>query len=131
MEHYLAFARVTLSDKTSLISKALKSKDPVQAKYILNSLKEDHVQEWDAKVATVALEGLRAKFHQNRHLKDKLLQTYPLTFGEASLNPRWGIGLDLNNPEVLNKEKWVPSGNLLGHSLMEIRQELREKHSGK
>lgn len=127
MEQFLAFNKATLSGKPDLISKALKSQDPVQAKHILNALKEDHVQEWDEKVATIAMEGLRAKFKQNRSLKDKLCQTYPLTLGEASTNQRWGIGLELNDPDVLNQEKWSASGNLLGRSLMEIRQELMTK----
>lgn len=127
MEQYLAYSRATISGKASIINKALKSEDPIHAKYILHSLRENQVEVWEDNVPSITLEGLRAKFDQNPTLRDKLLQTYPLTLGEASTNPRWGIGLELHDPEVLNHEKWTASANLLGRSLRENRQELHTK----
>lgn len=124
MEHYLAVQKASLSGKPAMISKALKVKNPVQAKHLLNTLKSDHVKEWDEQVATIALQGLRAKFNQNKSLGDKLCATGPLVLGEASTNPWWGIGLDLNDPDGLDKTKWSDNGNLLGRSLMEVWQEL-------
>lgn len=124
MEHYLAVKRASLSSDPAILDKARKVKDPMQAKHILHSLKEDHPDEWCDIVATTAMEGLRAKFSQNKLLADKLCNTFPLVLGEASKNERWGIGMDLNDPNVLDQEKWLPSGNLLGRSLMEVRQEL-------
>lgn len=72
------------------------------------------------------MEGLRGKFLQNPHLCDYLTNTGNLTIGEASTNPRWGIGMDLNNAEVLDGNKWLETGNLLGRSLMKLRKELRQ-----
>lgn len=123
MEQFLAVKKATFARKQALLKKALKVKDPVQAKHVLNSLRDDRVEDWAAEVPTVAMEGLRAKFAQNRSLKDKLCKTFPLTLGEASKNPRWGIGMDISDHEALDQGKWIESGNLLGRSLMEVRQE--------
>lgn len=131
IEQYLAVNRATLAKKTALIDKARKAQDPVLAKHVLNALKNDHKTEWDGQVENVLLRGLRAKFTQNQSIRDKLLSTGNLQLGEASKNPRWGIGMDLGDPEVLKQDKWLESGNLLGKSLMKIRDELQKKQKGK
>lgn len=127
MEHFLAVKRAELSGRQDLIERALKVKDAAQAKYILNALHGDHQEQWDDQIEQLANEGLRAKFTQNTQLKDFLCSTDNLILGEASTNIRWGIGMDLQNPEVLNPVKWSDTGNLLGRSLMRLRQELNPK----
>lgn len=128
MEQLLALRRAELSGDQDLIEKAKNASEPVQAKHILNALKENHQQEWDQRVEKVALEGLRAKVRQNRHIRDYLCDTKHLILGEASKNARWGIGMDLSDPDVLDHTKWSQTGNLLGRLLMEVRQEcLKEK----
>lgn len=127
MEQFLATRKAELLGKEDLIAKAKKADDPIQAKFILNALKEDHQQESNQQVERVALEGLRAKFYQNPHLGDYLCSTNHLTLGEASKNPRWGIGIGIDNPQALDHSKWLPAGNLLGRALMMIREELLSK----
>lgn len=126
VEHYLAVKRAAFSDNPSMIQKASTARDPRQAKYVLNSLKEDRPQEWYAGVEEILLEGLRAKFKQNSNLQSFLLNTGGLQLGEASMDARWGIGMTLEDPEVLNSTKWNPDGNLLGRTLMLIREELKQ-----
>lgn len=128
MEHFLATRRAKLSGKEEFIVRAQEVRDPVQAKHILNALHGDHQPEWDSSVEQTALEGLRAKFSQNRHLYNHLCDTGSLILGEASPNATWGVGMDINNKEVLDQSKWSEGGNLLGRSLMSIRAEfLRRK----
>lgn len=124
MEQYLATQRATLSGKKSTIQRATTATDPKEAKAILRSLREDHSQEWSEKVEAVTIDGLRAKFTQNQHLGLFLKNTQSLQIGEASRDSRWGIGLDLNDPGVLDMTKWDPAGNLLGKCLMKIRKEI-------
>lgn len=124
MEQYLALQRAVLSGDNAMIKKARKAREPLQAKYILNSLKNDHQEEWERMVEEITLEGLRGKFSQDQELKSYLCSTHPLSLGEASTNPVWGIGMDLNDKEVLNQDKWIKGGNLLGRCLMEIRAEI-------
>lgn len=127
MEHFLATRRAELSGKEAFIKRAQDIKDPVQAKHILNALHGDHQQEWDQKLEETALEGLRAKFSQNRALRDHLCRTGKRTLGEASTNARWGTGIDINNEEALDQTKWSLEGNLLGRSLMTLREEFTPK----
>lgn len=124
MEQYLATKKARLSGREDLIQRASQASDPKIAKAILHSLREDHVAEWDQQVEQITVEGLRAKFSQNHHMLSFLKGTNQLQIGEASSNPRWGIGFDLDHTDVLNTTKWTPSGNLLGNSLMRIRAEL-------
>lgn len=125
VEQYLAFCKASMAEKPALVDRARKAHDPVQAKHILNALKDVNKQEWNDQSEGIILKGLRAKFNQNQSLRDKLIKTGNLRLGEASKNPRWGIGMDLNDPDVLNHEKWLQSGNLLGNSLMTIREEVQ------
>lgn len=127
MEHYLAVRRAELSEKEELIQRAHQVKDPIQAKYILNLLHNDHQEQWDTSIEELVMIGLRAKFYQNPALQEYLCSTRDLIPGEASTNPRWGIGMDIHNPEVLDPSKWSQTGNLLGNSLMKLRKELLEQ----
>lgn len=127
MEHYLAVKKARISERPPIIQKAIKSKDPKQAKYILNALKGDHDELWNKEVANIALEGLRAKFHQNQVLGHFLSETKDLQLGKASTNPRWGIGMTLEDPNVLDPTKWSKEGNLLGKLLMKVRGELKNQ----
>lgn len=124
MEHYLAFQRAKLSQRDDIIERALEAKDPVQAKSILNLLRDDHLEEWKAIRQEVALTGLRAKFKQNQHLADSLKDTSGLRLGEASKNSCWGIGFTLEDPQALDTSQWNETGNLLGNSLMQVRTEI-------
>lgn len=124
VEQFLAFKRAELSGDQSLVDKALNSPEPTDAKSILNLLRKDHEQQWQQQREGVALEGLRAKFNQNKRLQSFLIGTDGLTLGEASKNGVWGVGLTLEDQNILNIGKWLASGNLLGQLLMKIRQEI-------
>lgn len=95
MEHFLAVKRAELSGKEDIIYRATNVKDPIQAKHILNILHNDQQEQWEARIEELVMEGLRAKFLQNPQLRDHLINTGNLILGEASTNPKWGIGMDL------------------------------------
>lgn len=124
MEQYLAYKRAKLSGQQSLINKALLAQDPVEAKAILNMLKNDHREEWKKEVSAIVTEGLQAKFSQNASLGEYLRSTAPLHLGEASRNPQGGVGFTLGNEEVTNQSKWSKQGNLLGRLLMKVRNQM-------
>lgn len=125
VEQYLAHKRAILSGQDSLIQKALRAKIPAVAKSILNSLREDHTEEWENNIETWATESVRAKFNQNETLANFLCNTGKLHLGEASRNGRWGVGMDLDNPDVLDFHNWPAESNLLGKTLMKIREEIQ------
>lgn len=73
----------------------------------------------------VVYEGLLAKFSQNNILRNKLLQTHNDILAECAVKDRvWGIGLSMKDPERLDLAKWRGQ-NLLGYTLMMVRDELR------
>lgn len=125
VEHYLAFRRAKLSGKTSMIQQASRCKSPVEAKVVLNLLKNDHEEDWNRDAEKYALEALRAKFTQNSSLREYLCNTQQLRIGEASKNPRWGIGMTLQDQDALDTTKWSTTGNLLGRALETVRSELQ------
>ena len=71
-------------------------------------------------------DALRLKFYQNELLKNHLLNTGNGNLYEASHRDKiWGIGFSVKQALVTPKEKF--GQNLLGKSLMKIRNEIREQ----
>lgn len=109
------------------------SADPVEAKRVLNLLHGAPGQEcWEEERHDILLSGLLAKFRQNNELRKYLLSSEDRQLGEASRNRVWGIGLTLADKERLNTKLWN-GGNLLGKTLMEVRQALvdDQNHQGR
>lgn len=124
MEQYLAWHRAKLTDLQDYIDKALQKADPLVYKTILNELHSTNAEEWNSDLADTALVGLRAKFNQDPPLVLHLGNTHPKKLGGASQNRRWGVGFTLIHPDVLNVDKWLPKGNLLGETLSVVCAEL-------
>lgn len=123
VEHFLAWQRANIAKEKSLADEVLTMKDPAEHKRTLNSLKDKNPQDWEESVKNVLLTALRAKFKQNANLKKFLCDTYPRKIGEASINPKWGIGMSLTNDDVLDMTKWNVNGNRLGKALEVVRGE--------
>lgn len=124
MEQYLAWSRATIAGRQDLSNKALRSSNPVTCKTILRELRQANTEKWNEEVQDIVLTGLRAKCRQNPQIASFLRETHPKRLGEASYDKRWGIGLSLSSPHVLNTSKWADGGNLLGSSLSSVRDEL-------
>lgn len=124
VEHFLAWQKAKLSEDESLAPSTLNMKDPSEHKRVLNSLKDNNTEQWEASVENILKTALCAKFKQNNTLRKFLCDTHPKRLGEASVNQKWGIGMSLTNAEVLEVNKWKKEGNLLGKSLEVIREEL-------
>lgn len=84
---------------------------------------------WDKVRQGIVHDGLLAKFSQNNELKECLLNTGDAILAECSPFDRiWGIGLSIKNPDSLEQVKWR-GRNLLGFTLMQVREELKNKVS--
>lgn len=84
---------------------------------------------WDKVRQGIVHDGLLAKFSQNKELKECLLNTGDAILAECSPFDRiWGIGLSIKNPDSLEQVKWR-GRNLLGFTLMQVREELKNKVS--
>lgn len=130
VEQFLAVQRAFLAKNKSLTRRAMGTNNPAVHKSILNTLREDQPEVWRERAEYIVMTALRAKFFQNRDLARFLMDTYPRLIGEASKNEVWGIGLSLDNKDVLDSSKWREGGNLLGTSLAKVRDELFERQNG-
>lgn len=122
MEQFLAHSRARFANDQFLMDRALSSPDPADAKRILNLLREAPGQaEWEEERHDIVLSGLLAKFRQSNDLREYLISSEERELGEASKNKTWGIGMSLSDKDRLNVHQWK-GGNLLGKTLMEVRQ---------
>jgi ribA/ribD-fused uncharacterized protein len=113
-------------------SKAVKCGNPIAANKILKSSSSSFCKrigdsltspDWKAQSLPIMFHGCKAKFSQNEIPRRFLLDSGNKIIAEASKNATFGIGLNLEDPEVLNRSKWT-GNNELGKILMRIRQEL-------
>ena len=58
----------------------------------------------------LCLDGLRAKFIQNKELIAMLKTTEPKLLVEASINRVWGTGIPLKDSNALNYKRWKSKG---------------------
>ncbi len=96
----------------------LNTTDPVAQKRLGGSMNLKDA-EWQSKVTME--QAVKAKFQQNQKLMDYLKSTVPMMLVHANAHDNeWGIGLSINNKEVLNPTKYTGK-NILGDILMKIR----------
>lgn len=120
-----------------MYKKAIRFQDIEKAQQILSTNNVALIKEYGRQVKgyndsiwcgvrqMVVYQGLLAKFSQNNILCNKLLQTHNDILAECAVKDRvWGIGLSMNDPERLDLAKWRGQ-NLLGYTLMMVREELR------
>lgn len=125
VEQFLAWQKALLAEDRELTEKALQDQEPADYKVILNDLKNKvQLEQWRKKAEEVLPTVIRAKFKQNPVLATFLKDTQQRQIGEASRDKFWGIGFPLEHKDVLNTTLWPTEGNLLGKTLMNIRQEL-------
>lgn len=130
MEQFLAHSRARFANDQHLMDRAMASPDPAEAKRILNLLRDAPGQaDWEDERHDILRSGLLAKFKQNKDLGDYLLTSEERQLGEASRNKVWGIGLTLTDRDRFNTNLWK-GGNLLGKTLMEVRQILSSEKAG-
>ena len=82
---------------------------------------------WNGIRQIVVYRGLLEKFRQNPDLKAQLLATHPHTLAECALQDKiWGIGMTMHDEYRFDPDLW-PGQNLLGFTLMTVREELSKE----
>jgi ribA/ribD-fused uncharacterized protein len=105
--------------------KILKETTPSKVKELGRQVSGFNETEWDKHKYNCMMFAVTHKFQQNKNIKTQLLQTGNKYLIEASPYDKiWGIGLSVNNPDVLDKSKWKGL-NLLGDVLMDVRNNLK------
>ena len=75
----------------------------------------------------IVYNGLYAKFSCNEELKEKLLATGNHILAECAVQDRiWGNGISMKDDKRFDMKSWKGQ-NLLGFSIMLVRERLREE----
>ena len=126
-EQYMMSEKAKVFKDEETYQLILNEREPAQIKKYGRQIKNFNDEEWNKHKNKVVVEGNVLKFSQNEDLKEFLIETGDKILVEASPHDRiWGIGIDANNPDANNPHKWKGE-NLLGFSLMEVRDIIKNK----
>ena len=126
-EQYMMSKKALLFNDNEANLKIMEEKDPKVYKELGRQVKGFSPKIWDEKKFKIVVEGNLAKFSQNEKLKQYLLNTKDKILVEASPHDKiWGIGMDENDKDILNPEKWKGQ-NLLGKALMKVREIIKKE----
>ena len=100
----------------------LNCEDAADCKEVSRDITNLNRKGWLESAETLCFEGIQAKFLQNDHLMEKLLDTGEKTLVEASYDEALGTGQHLGGRDCLTESKWKSIG-ILGRILMRIRSE--------
>ena len=124
-EHWMMAKKAELFEDQEILEKILECKSPAEAKKLGRKVRNYDDKIWLENRYKIVKQGNFHKFSQNADLKTFLLNTNERVLVEASpVDPIWGIGMAGDHKDVLNPQKWKGL-NLLGFTLMEVRDELR------
>ena len=110
---------------TDKANEILATSDPAEAKRLGKEIKNFNQEEWLKVAPDIMKQGLLAKFGQNEHLKQFLIETGNTTLVECNPTDRiWSCGFSMTNPRRKDPRNWLGT-NLLGKILEEVRSILK------
>lgn len=130
MEQYMMHQKALLFNDTDIAEQILTTSDVGKIKALGRSVRNYEDTIWSGMRQIIVYQGLLEKFQQNEGLKRKLLATQSDILAECAVQDKiWGIGLSMKDERRLNVKGWKGQ-NLLGFSLMSVRELLKEKKTG-
>lgn len=127
MEQYMMYQKAILFDDTKIAQEIMKTNNVGEIKALGRTVQDYDDIIWNGVRQIVVYEGLLKKFRQNDELKKKLLDTQEHIIAECAVHDKiWGIGLSMKDKRRFDLEKWQGQ-NLLGFSLMQVRNTLRKE----
>ncbi len=125
-EQYMMYHKALTFDDSEYAEKILQSSDPKEIKGYGRLIRNFDAEVWDKVKTDIVIRGNILKFSQNSELKKYLLGTGEKILVEASPYDKiWGIGMKKENSDCTDPSRWNGE-NLLGFSLMEVRDELKK-----
>lgn len=127
VEQYMMYQKaITFGDSESGAA-ILATDNPGKIKALGRSVRNYSDTVWNGFRQIVVYKGLLEKFRQNLDLKAQLLATAPHTLAECALQDKiWGIGMTMHDEYRFHPDLW-PGQNLLGFTLMMVRDELSKE----
>lgn len=125
MEQYMMYHKAEYFHDKDIARRILKTKDVATIKKLGRQVSNYNENQWNGVRQLIVYEGLFAKFSQNKHLRDKLLSTSDSVLAECAVHDTiWGIGLSMTDPNRFDVNCWKGQ-NLLGYSLMMVRERIK------
>ena len=126
-EHYMMVRKAELFDDQDAVSAILAAPTPKEAKALGRKIRGFSETVWLDHREEIVFMGNFEKFSQNESLQKFLLDTRNAILVEASpVDSIWGIGLAGDDQNARNPAAW-PGLNLLGFTLMNVREALRQR----
>jgi len=124
MEQYMMYQKAILFNDKEIARQILGTSDVGKIKALGRSVKNYEDIIWNGMRQLIVCKGLTEKFKQNVELQKQLMETENCILAECAVQDKiWGIGLSMKDEKRFYLEKWRGK-NLLGFSLMWVRQEL-------
>ncbi|APA90371.1 NADAR family protein (plasmid) [Paraburkholderia sprentiae WSM5005] len=124
VEQFMMYAKARLFGDDASPARILATHDPMTQKRVGRKVKNFDLDAWVARRESIVFVACREKFAQNRELRSVLLWTAPTVLVEASPYDRiWGVGLGERDPRLTDESQWRGQ-NLLGITLMKVRDVL-------
>ena len=124
MEQYMMYEKARIFEDAEVAAKILKSSDPGRIKALGRSVRNYDDIIWNGVRQIIVYRGLLEKFRQNKELRERLLNTGNAILAECAVQDKiWGIGLSMKDDRRFRLNEWRGQ-NLLGFSLMRVREEL-------
>lgn len=121
-EQYFMYQKAIGFGDLDIAKKILETNKPNECKALGRQIKNFDSEVWDNIKYDIVKDGVRAKFTQNKDLKDELLKYKGYIFAEASPYDKiYGIGFD-EKDALKNIHNW--GENLLGKILTELSEEI-------
>lgn len=125
-EQFMMAMKATHFKDEESLEKIMKERDPRKQKLLGKKVKNFDTESWNKVAKGYVRLGNYAKF-SDPELKKFILETGNREIVEASPYDRiWGIGLGEDDPDALDKTKWLGT-NWLGEVLVSVREQLRNE----
>ncbi len=126
MEQYMMYKKAVLFEDADMAAQIMNTDNVVAIKEFGRNVSGYIDSVWNGMRQVIIYKGLLEKFRQNEDLRQALLDTGIDILAECAVKDRiWGIGLSMTDDQRNDINAWKGQ-NLLGYSLMLVRDELRK-----
>lgn len=123
-EQYMMYHKAMLMGDIDTAQLIKNETNPKKIKSLGRKVSPWNEKLWVDNRERIMYEGCLTKFSSDRNLRNVLLQTYPSVLVEASPTDKiWGIGMRSTDTSINNPENWKGL-NLLGKTLVKVRDVL-------
>ena len=127
LEQYKQAKKAEFFNDQTCLGNILSSTTSLDCKVQAKKIRGYERSKWEEVAEEKCTTGIRAKFEQNQHLMDTLIEkTGSKKIVECANDRLWGTGVNLTRDDCLNPEKWISPG-ILGKILEGIRDSSMEK----